>query len=90
MFTVANAFVSPTMFVALVAIFDGPVMNPDSAHTEATVVTSLIETDVDELRFPHGPSAVISARFGLLPLALRPGSPPVATRYTSVDALGHV
>jgi hypothetical protein len=56
----------------------------------ATVVTSLTSTFVEDVRFPHGPSAVIMAICGFVPPLGNPGLPPIATRNTAVDAVGHV
>lgn len=65
---------------------EGDLMKGASAETAATVVSSLIETNVSGPREEQGPTTAIIDRLGLLrPM---PGSPPVAVRYVSV-ALEH-
>jgi hypothetical protein len=63
------------------------VINGASAHTAATVVNSFMLINVEVPRFPHGPSAAISAIAALLVPGLSPGFPPVAVTYTRVDGV---
>jgi hypothetical protein len=49
----------------------------------------LISTLVVAVRFPQGPSAAIKAICAFVPPFIKPGFPPVATKYTSVVAVGH-
>jgi hypothetical protein len=65
-------------------------INGASDQTAATVVTSVIETNVEGPRLPQGPSAAISAIAVLFVPGLSPGLPPFAVMYTSVDADGQV
>src|ERR1700722_15195181 len=45
---------------------------------------------VEDVRLLHGPSAAIIVSAGLLVPAVRPGLPPVATRYTSAPCGGQM
>src|SRR6185312_3446779 len=56
-------------------------MNGASAYTDATVGTSFMEINVDDVMPLHGPIAAIIASAGFVVPALSPGLPPVATRY---------
>ena len=64
-------------------------INGASAHTAATVVSSLMLRPVVLVRVQHGPIAPIKASAPLFVPEAMPGFPPVATRYTSVDGEGH-
>jgi hypothetical protein len=81
-----NAVASAEASVVDVPTAEGDVMNGASAETAATVVSSLMETNVPGVREEQGPTTAIINRLGLFrPM---PGSPPVAVRYVSV-ALEH-
>jgi hypothetical protein len=79
---VANAFVSPTLFVLdapKLSVLELPnvgVKNCPSAIAAAAVVTSLIVMNVPEVRFPQAPSGATSM-IALL-FDPTPGSPPEA------------
>jgi hypothetical protein len=60
------------------------------AHTAATVVSSLVTMNVEGVKFPQAPSAVIIDKVGLFVPGASPGLPPVATRYTSDEAEGQL
>jgi hypothetical protein len=83
-----NALASAAAFVVPDPMLLYELINGASDQTAATVVTSVIETNVEGPRLPHGPSAAISAIAVLFVPGLSPGFglPPFAVMYTSVDA----
>ena len=78
--TELKALARPTELVGLVPRLEYEDIKRDNAHTDATVVNSLTEMNVDVLRFPHGPKAAITASAVLFVPTDRPGLPPWATR----------
>jgi len=88
---VIKAWANPLALVLLVAKFAPGLpllvaMKGASAYTAATVVTSSMNTKVEELRPLHDPSAAMSAKELLVPAPLLP---PVATKYICAEAEGH-
>jgi hypothetical protein len=89
---VIKALASPVEFELLAPRFAPGLpllvaMKGASAYTAATVVTSSMNTNVDEVSALQGPSAAISAKELLVPAPL---SPPVATRYICCEPDGQV
>ena len=77
-FTNLSAAEKPESFGAELS-FEAELMYEEKAHTDPTVVISLIAIGVDSDRLPHGPIAVMSAIAELVIPEPVPTAPPVAT-----------
>ena len=87
LFTEEKALVRPVTLVDDVPSERALDMKGARAKAPATVVSSLTEMKVEEVRLPQAPRGAIRAAFGFVP---PPGLPPIDVAYTSVAALGQV